>query len=135
MSLKIHFFWIHADDKAECFESLEWNSSRHLLPLSFHRHAICFFLLTHRLLSRGVVIVELAAEQGEPLSQIEHTIVHEITRSGFDHENSLVREVLGQTRGNHASCGATADDYVVIAVTVRRRNVCGRHRRKEGCSR
>lgn len=121
-------FWIHAREKKRSRWRQKW-FSRQLLPLSFSTVSFLFFSsLTHRLLSRGVVIVELAAQQCKPLSQIEHTIVHEITRSGFDHEDSLVREVLGQTGGNDTPCCATTDDYVVIAVTVRRSNVRGRHR-------
>lgn len=83
--------------------------------------------LTHGLFRRGVVVVELAAEQGQPLTQIEHAVIHEVTGPALDHENPLVREVLGQARGYHAACGAAADDHIVIAVTLGGGDICGGH--------
>ncbi len=48
----------------------------------------------------SIIIVKLSPEQSEPLLEVENTIVHEIARAGLNQKNLLVREILGQTRGN-----------------------------------
>lgn len=83
--------------------------------------------VAHGLLGGRVVIVELAAEEGQPLAQVEHPIVHEVAGAGLDHEDPLVREVLGQARGDDAAGGASTDDDIVVAVSIGGGDVRGRH--------
>lgn len=83
--------------------------------------------VAHGLLGGGVVVVKLAAKKGQPLAQIEDAVVHEVGGAGLDHEDPLVREVLGQARGNHAAGGASADNDIVVAVSIGKGDVGGRH--------
>jgi len=72
--------------------------------------------VAHGLFGGGVIIVELASEQVEPVLQQQDTIVHEIRRASFDEENLLVREVFGESASNDTASGTAADNEKVIVV-------------------
>lgn len=74
--------------------------------------------LTHRLFCGTVIIVELTTKQVQPLLQIEDAIVHKIARTGLDEKHLLVREILGQPRGDDTASCATANDYIVVLIRV-----------------
>ncbi|GJC98195.1 hypothetical protein ColKHC_07021 [Colletotrichum higginsianum] len=75
-------------------------------------------LLTHGLFGGAVVVVKLAAEQVEPLPQIQHAVIHKVTGTGLDQEDALLGKGLGQAGGDDATGGAAADDDIVVAVDV-----------------
>lgn len=77
-------------------------------------------LPTHGLFSGGVVIVEFAAEQVEPLPQVEDAVIHVVTGAGLDKKGALVGQILGQTAGNHAASRAASDNDIVVAVDLGR---------------
>jgi len=72
--------------------------------------------VAHGLFGGGVIIVELASEQVEPVLQQQDTIVHEIRRASFDEENLLVWEVFGESASDDTARGTAADDEKVIVV-------------------
>lgn len=100
---------------------------RHRRITSHARIITIIISLTHGLLGGWVVIVKLAAEEGQPLTQVQDPVVHEVTGAGLDHEDPLVREVLGQARCDHTSGRASADDDIVEAVSLVGSEVRGRH--------
>ena len=77
-------------------------------------------LHTHGLLGSGVVIVEFAAEQVEPLPKIEDAIIHIVTGPSLNEQDALVGQILSQTTGNHAASCASSDYDIVVAVDLGR---------------
>lgn len=72
-----------------------------------------------------VVIVQLAAQEAQPLLQVEHAVIGEVAGTTLNDQSSLVGKVLRQARSNHATSGTTTDDDIVVAVEVRDREVVG----------
>lgn len=70
--------------------------------------------VAHGLLGGAVVVVELAAEEVQPVLEEQHTVVHEVAGAGLDQEYLLVRKVFGEARGNDAPGGATAHDHEIV---------------------
>lgn len=83
--------------------------------------------LTHWLFRSRVIVVQFSAQQIEPVLEFQHAVVHEITRTGFNQERALVRQVLGQPRRNHAAGRAAANNHIVVAVDVAGGEERGRH--------
>lgn len=73
---------------------------------------------THRLLGRGIVVVEVAAQQAQPVLQLQHAVVHKVAGTGLDQQDALAGQILGQARGDDTAGSAAAHDHVVIAVDV-----------------
>lgn len=73
--------------------------------------------VAHGLLRRAVVVVELAAQQVEPVLEQEHAVVHEVAGAGLDQEDFLVGQVFRESRGNDtASCATAHDDKVPCCI-------------------
>lgn len=69
--------------------------------------------VAHGLLCRAVVVVQLAAKQSQPLSQVKHMVEVEIRGPSLDKEDAALRQIGRESRRNHAASGASADDDVV----------------------
>lgn len=83
--------------------------------------------VTHGLLCRAVVIVELAAKQTQPLSQVKDMVELEIRGTGLDEEDPALRQIGRESRRNYTASGASTNDDVVEgrAAVVWKRS--GRH--------
>jgi hypothetical protein len=79
------------------------------------------------LLCCAIVVIQLSAEEAEPLPQIQDTVIHIITRASLDKENPLVREVLGKTGCDNTSCRTSTDNHIVIPFGVRDGKLCSSH--------
>jgi hypothetical protein len=81
--------------------------------------------LTVGLFNGRVVIIQFAAEQAQPLLQIEDPVIREVAGTTLNDQHTLVGEVLCQARRNHTAGGTTTDDNIVIAVYLKGREVVG----------
>lgn len=78
---------------------------------------------THGLFGGGVVVVQLAPKQAQPFPQVEDPVIHEVTRTTLDYEDTLVGQVLGQSAADNTASGATSDNDIVVAVDIANREV------------
>jgi hypothetical protein len=66
------------------------------------------------LLGCGIVVVEVTAEERQPLSKVKNIVKAEVRGAALDHKDLALREVGRETRGqNTTSCAAAHDDVVV----------------------
>lgn len=77
-----------------------------------------FWQPTHGLFDGGIVVVELAAQQAEPLLELQDAVIHVVAGTTLNDEDTLVGEVLGQPAGNDTASSATTDDDVVVVVDI-----------------
>lgn len=66
------------------------------------------YVVTHRLLRRGVIIIQISAEKGKPFSQLQNPLVVKIRGAAFDYEDLLRGKVLSETGSKDTACCATA---------------------------
>lgn len=71
--------------------------------------------VAHGLLGGAIVVVVLAAEEGEPLAEVEDLLNVEVGGASLDEEHLVLGEVAGEARGQDAAGGATTDNDVVEA--------------------
>ena len=74
---------------------------------------------THGLRSDGVVVVQLAAQQGQPLAQLQHALVVQVGRAGLDEQHSVVGQVGGEPGSHHTASRAAAVDVGVSVQSAR----------------
>lgn len=71
--------------------------------------------VTHWLLRRRVVIIQISAEKGKPFSQLQNPLVVEIRRAAFDYQDLLRGKVLGETGCKDTASRATAAKNITSA--------------------
>ena len=84
-------------------------------------------MLTHFLLSGAIPIVVLAAQELQPIFQIENIVIEIVAWASFDQQDFLVRQVLGQSAGDHTTGSSTTHDDVVKDIGFGRGKGVSRH--------
>jgi hypothetical protein len=79
------------------------------------------------LLGGGVVVVELTAEEVQPVLEEENAVVQVVRRAGLDEEDLLVGHVLGEAGSDNAASGTATDNDKVIAARLGAGDVRGSH--------
>jgi hypothetical protein len=79
------------------------------------------------LLSCAIVVVEVTAEEAEPLSEVENVAEVEVGGASLDHENLALGEVGGEARSEDATSRAAADNDVVVGRAGGSGKNLGRH--------
>ena len=79
-----------------------------------------------RLLDGAIIVVHIASEHLEPVSKLEHSIVHEVGRTSLNKKYLLIWEVFGEPAGHDTASSSSSDNdeiEVIGSQLVSRRHV------------